>query len=111
MAEWKYVEKDGNPDKKGLYLTTVIHPEVKRIGKGYSEEDFEKTGTIFADVETRAFEKVVEENKQWIMENQPNEGLVWMEESGSYMHEYVYAWQELDDINTVTLPEGVIGRT
>ena len=47
------------------------------------------------------------ENDGWIMKDQPKEGLVWHEESGSYPSESVYAWLPLRDYPDISLPEGV----
>lgn len=87
--EWKIVEKDGNPDTEGLYDVVLIVSEGK-----------------LAVRETRYFGDAAEYHG-WIMDDQPEEGLVWTEETGSYPGERVYAWLPAREYPDIELPEGV----
>lgn len=104
--EWNYIEKDGNPTKEGLYWVTLIYPEVKKIEGTLN--DFEETGKVYANVETRYFGDAKEANG-WVMENQPETGLVWEEQVGSHAHERVHAWISIESVDLIAnLPEGVV---
>ncbi len=101
--KWNYVAKDGNPTKEGKYWVTLIHPEMRKVG----ENKWEPTGTMLAIVEQRWFGDA-SLCPDWIMSDQPKEGLVWTEECGSWQDESVYAWMEIEDVPMADLPEGVI---
>ena len=98
MEAWNYIEEVGNPKKAGVYHVVLIHPEYKN-GKA--------TGRMVASADTRLFDKA-EEFPGWIMKDQPDTGLVWLEESGSFLDERVHAWMKLPAISTVKLPNGVV---
>ena len=104
--KWNYVEKDGNPTVAGQYWVTLVYPEVKKVGAGYSEDDWKETGKVFGSLEERFFMDAKDAGN-WIMEDQPKEGLVWTEQSGSHMHERVHAWMPMEDIEIAEVPEGV----
>lgn len=100
MKKWNYVDKDGNPNKPGMYWVTLIHPEWK---------DGKKTGKMVAEVDARYYADLDKEPelKGWTMDDEPDNGLAWTEESGSYSGERVHAWIEIEDIGIAELPEGV----
>ena len=106
MPYWNYVAKHGNPDKEGLYDVILIYDQVERVDEGYTEDSFIPTGKQFAVRESRWFGPA-RVNDGWIMKDQPKEGLVWHEETGSYWNERVYAWYPLREYPDVELPEGV----
>jgi len=85
QAEWKYVEKDGNPKEMGTYYCLVVAPS-ENNGKTipYYEYDTRWLG----EGETA---------QAWKMDGQPDSGLVWTEQTGSMLGEQVYAWRELPD--------------
>ncbi len=95
MEHWKYVKKDGNPKKEGLYWVTLIYPVWKDQTKKY-----------VATVGTRYFGDA-KANASWKMEDQPDEGLVWTEECGSNEGEYVHAWMPIEEVPMADLPDGV----
>ena len=97
--KWNYVDKVGNPTKKGVYWTTLIYPEWR---------DRERTGRILASVGKRSFSEAGEAPESWVMEGQPKEGLVWTETFGSVKGEKVYAWMPVDEVDIAKLPDGVI---
>ena len=91
--DWKYIDKDGNPEKEGVYWVVLLY------------ENFGKT---IAEVDTRYFGEA-EKNEGWIMEGQPDTGLVWTEETGSYEGERVWAWAEIGRPQfPERLPENVV---
>lgn len=100
--KWNYVETDGNPKEPGLYWTTLIHPEWK---------DGKKTGKEIAETATRYFANLDTDPdmKDWTMDGEPSTGLAWTEETGSAMHEKVYAWMPMENvgIDIAKLPDGV----
>lgn len=96
--EWRIVEKDGNPKKEGVYFVIVIHP------KYYLGED---TGSRVAEIDSRLFGNA-EDWTDWIMEGQPDNGLVWKCKVPWRQGEYVYAWLEMDEKELPKLPEGVV---
>ena len=104
--DWKIVEKDGNPTKADTYYCIVIHPEVFRDEKA---NEWVETGKLIAERDTRFFADLEQtpDLKSWAMENQPDTGLVWTEQTGSHLGEYVYAWLPNVDEELPELPEGV----
>lgn len=100
-SNWRYVEKNGNPTKEGVYWVTLIYDEYKN-GK--------KTGRMVASVDSR-FYGDISDNKNlasWKMKGEPDTGLVWTMESGSAMSERVLAWMPMEEIEIAELPEGVV---
>lgn len=114
MNDWKIVAKEGNPEKEGVYDVILIYEETKYVGpEGEHRISDEcwiktgiKTGKRYAVRDSRWF-GMARENDGWIMKDQPKEGLVWHEESGSYPSESVYAWLPQRDYPDISLPEGV----
>ena len=110
MSDWKIVARDGNPEKEGVYDVILIYEEAKYKGPEgehlISEESWEKTGQRFAVRDSRWF-GMARADDGWIMKDQPKEGLVWHEETGSYMGESVYAWLHMRDYPEIELPECV----
>lgn len=96
--QWKYVEKDGNPTEVGEYYVTLIHP-VYDPGKTFIVK-------MVATVGIRYFGEY-EEAPTWAMKDQPKEGLVWFEQSGSDIEEHVHAWMPKDEMFISDLPDGV----
>ncbi|MDO4306010.1 MAG: hypothetical protein Q4C77_04185 [Eubacteriales bacterium] len=98
--QWNYVEKDGNPKVPGIYWCTLIANEWK---------DGKRTERRVAYVETRYFADLDKEPdaKSWAMEGEPETGLAWIEECGSYEGEKVHAWMTLEDVGIAELPDGV----
>ena len=100
-ADWKIVEKDGNPTVKGNYDVILIY-------NGWDKEKQEFTDELFATRETRYFCDAVKVGlENWVMNDQPDHGLVWTEETGSYPNERVYAWLPQRDYPDIALPNGV----
>ena len=91
---WHIVEQDGNPTKPGIYLCVLIYPH---------------EGQNLATVESRCFANLDEDPDLvgWKMDDQPDHGLAWTEETGSSPHEKVYVWAELPPVDYPKLPEGV----
>ena len=91
---WHNVEKEGNPTKPGIYLCVLI---------------YQHEGKSLATVESRPFADLDEDQDLagWKMDDQPEHGLAWCEESGSSPGEKVYLWAELPPVNYPKLPEGV----
>ncbi len=110
MEDWKYVAKDGNPEKEGVYDCVLIWEERKAKDPGkegvLTDDNFESTGRVLAFFDSRYFGPA-EKYEGWIMKDQPNEGLVWTEECGSYSGERVYAWLPARLYPDIELPEGV----
>lgn len=104
MSDWKYVEKDGNPDKAGVYPVILLYPESE-----FSEEENQprviEGGRVFATVDARYFGDA-EACDDWRRRSQPSEGLVWTEQTGSYFAEEVYAWLPVE-VSDIKLPENV----
>ena len=98
---WRYVLKDGNPEEPGVYWTTLIYDECK---------DNEFTGRKCATVESRMFADLDKEPflAAWIMNGQPETGLAWTQESGSWYNEEVWAWKPVEEIEMADLPSGVV---
>lgn len=85
IAEWKYVEKDGNPKEMGTYYCLVVAP-TEYNGKKIPHYEYDQRW--FGEGETA---------QAWKMDGQPDSGLVWTEQTGSMEGEQVYAWRELPD--------------
>lgn len=85
QAEWKYVEKDGNPKEMGTYYCLVVAP-AEYNGKTIPHYEYDQRW--FGEGETA---------QAWKMDGQPDSGLVWTEQTGSMEGEQVYAWRELPD--------------
>ena len=103
MDNWKYVQKDGNPEEAGPYTVVLIHDDGT-----YSDDDvFTPSGKVLANIEQRWFYPA-KKNDEWPMKDQPKEGLAWHMECGSYANEWVYAWlPEERQYPEVELPDGV----
>jgi hypothetical protein len=99
---WNYVDRHGNPDKEGEYDVILIYDESRYIG----DNIWEPTGKKFAVRETRYFGDA-SKFEGWVMKDQPEEGLAWSEECGSYMNERVYAWYPPREFPDVELPDDV----
>lgn len=100
-ADWRCVEKDGNPDAEGMYHVILIY-------SGWDSEKREPNGELYATREARWFGDAVKAGfENWVMRDQPDHGLVWTEETGSYPNERVYAWLPRRDYPDIELPEGV----
>ena len=96
--KWHYIDTEGNPQKAGVYWTALIFPEIR---------DGKDTGRTMVNVETRYFGDAME-SKGWIMQDQPEEGLVWTEQSFSWDREKVWAWAELSETPfPERIPDGV----
>ncbi|MCR5704225.1 MAG: hypothetical protein K6G85_06345 [Eubacterium sp.] len=85
QAEWKYVEKDGNPKEMGTYYCLVVAPS-----------EYNGKTIPYYEYDTRWFGEG-ETAQAWKMEGQPDSGLVWTEQTGSMQGEQVYAWRKLSD--------------
>ena len=85
QTEWKYVEKDGNPKEMGTYYCLVVAPS-EHNGKTIPYYEYDQRW--FGEGETA---------QAWMMDGQPDSGLVWTEQTGSMKGEQVYAWRELPD--------------
>lgn len=101
-SKWIY-SADGRPDKEGIYWCVLLYDEW---------EDGKRTGRKRATVDTRYFGDIADDvARTWVMDNEPETGLVWTEETGSYDHEQVWAWRPtlMDDplCKDIKLPYGV----
>lgn len=99
--KWHYRDEKGNPQTPGVYWVTLIYPEIR---------DGKETGRTVAEVDTRYFADIDKnpDLENWVMEDEPEHGLVWTEQTGSFEHERVWAWAELDETPfPERLPEGV----
>ena len=97
--KWRYVSKDGNPEKEGEYLVVLVYDEWR---------DNKPTGRHLATIDSRFFGDAEARGLEiWAMNGQPDCGLVWMEETGSGLNERVLCWLPYDS-SDVELPEGVI---
>lgn len=85
MADWKYVQKHGNPTTAGEYWVTLIYPEYDDAGNVIKR---------LACVDSRYFGEA-KMNIGWIMSDQPDEDLVWTEDIGSAKDESVWAWMPM----------------
>lgn len=103
---WNVVSKHGNPTKVGVYDVVLIYDQVERVDEGYDRDSLIPTGKQFAVRESRYFADATHA-PGWIMKDQPDHGLVWFQESGSYVNETVYAWMPLREYPDIELPEGV----
>ena len=97
--KWRYVSKDGNPEKEGVYLTVLVFEEW-RDGKPTGRRVATIDSGFFGNAEARGLQ-------EWAMIDQPEHGLVWTEENGSGMNERVLCWLP-NDQSEVELPEGVV---
>ena len=96
---WRYVSKEGNPDKEGIYLTVLIHDEWR---------DSKPTGRQLATIDTRFFCDADREGmREWAMNDQPEYGLIWTQETGSGANERVLCWMPQEYPDDIVLPEGV----
>ena len=86
-TEW-ISAKDRNPEEKGTYLVTIEYNKWV---------DGEMTDEIVTEVDTRWFGNGLELCPNWVMDDQPDEGLVWTEQCGSIKGERVIAWKPLSD--------------
>ena len=110
MEQWRIVERDGNPEKEGIYDVVLIYDEVtaKEVKNEHivPSYEYELTGRQFAFMDSRSFEDA-KRCGSWAMKGQPDEGLVWSQESGSCYNERVYAWLPPREFPDIELPEGV----
>ena len=90
---WKAIKRAGNPPKEGEYLVTIEFPETEWNEK--STRRPVKIGELRREVTTRYFGDAG--TGRWIMHDQPKEGLVWHEQSGSWWREKVVAWLPLEE--------------
>ena len=100
--KWNYVDTDGNPQKEGVYWATIIY-------HGWDREKQEPNDDKYVMIDTRYFCNAKEkEIDGWKMDDQPDSGLVWTEETGSMPSESVWAWAEMEETPFPDrLPEGV----
>lgn len=98
-ADWRFVARDGNPDKEGVYDVILIY-------HGWDKAKQEANDELFATRDLRWFGDA-DKCRGWAMEDQPDHGLVWSEETGSSPRERVYAWLPQRDYPNIALPEGV----
>ncbi len=100
MNRWRIVERDGNPKKAGMYFVILIYDEW---------ENGEKTGRSIAEKSTRYFVDIDKNPalRNWVMDDQPDHGFAWTEQTGSIAGERVYAWLDLDYTELPSVPEGV----
>lgn len=94
--KWNFVKTEGNPKEAGTYLCVLLYEE-------YNGDQL--TGELKANIDFRWFGNA-EGNEGWIMQDQPEEGLVWTEQVGSPYGETVYAWREFKVTDAPELPEG-----
>lgn len=88
---WHYMDTDGRPKKEGLYWVTLIF-------SGWDREKQEPNNEKFVMVDTRYFcDAKAEDLTDWTMVDEPNDGLVWTEETGSMPNERVWAWAEIEE--------------
>lgn len=98
MNDWRIVSEVGNPTEPGEYPCVLIYDEWV---------DGEPTGRKLAMIDDRYFGDA-EEFEGWIMNDQPETGLVWTEQTGSCINESVYAWMPFAEYKRIPLPNGVI---
>ena len=103
--KWHYVDEEGNPKKSGVYWVTLIYPEQKKVDEEGNE--WKATGKTLVDVDTRYLGEATKDNLEWKMQGQPDNGLIWTQETGSYEGETVWAWAEMEETPLPErLPEG-----
>lgn len=110
MEHWNIVNEVGNPKEEGLYPAVIIFNEVEHHPEKESDacDGWIPTGKRKAFVDTRYFcDAKKRDLEAWIMKDQPKEGLVWTEESGSAYGESVYAWLPGPRYPNIKLPDGV----
>ena len=107
---WKLTEKDGNPQKEGIYFVILIAPELKEYKMDKDGNDVsEYTGRNLAWYDCRYLAKGPINNDSWAMKDQPeNADYYWTEQTGSSFNERVYAWMDISDLDAPELPEGVV---
>lgn len=89
---WHYMDTEGRPKKAGTYWVTLIFD----TWGNKKEASKNKKSTM---IDTRYFCDAKAENLlSWVMNNEPKEGLVWTQKSGSMPNEQVYAWAEIEEI-------------
>lgn len=96
----KWRPADERPTEEGVYWCVLLHDEYK---------DYKPTGRKLADIETRCFGVVDGVDRSWVMDGEPETGLVWKEETGSWTGEKVWMWKPMldDDLSEdVKLPDG-----
>ena len=100
--KWKYTDTDGRPKKAGVYWAAVIF-------NGWDKEKQQPNNELFVMVDTRYFgDAKAEDLESWKMNGEPDEGLVWTEETGSFSNERVWAWAEIEETPfPERLPDGV----
>jgi len=97
---WNIVSEVGNPKKPGLYPVTLIYREV---------ENGEETGRKCAVIDSRYFAPASEDAEGWAMDDQDTtQPAYWVEETGSYFGENVYAWKNFDDSDFPPLPDDIV---
>lgn len=94
--KWHIVAEEGNPKNTGVYLVVLI----------YNEWNCGITKQKNVTVDTRWFGNI-EDSCDWAMNDQPDTGLVWTEQTGSLPNESVYAWLEIPESELPRLPEGL----
>ena len=122
--EWKYVEKDGNPNKPGSYVCLLVSPEYKSIAADKDpclsdkdwEETHEETGRLEAFIDVRYLSEsggkvfcggeAVDDMDGWAMEGEDTSKLFWTEQTGSSYRERVIAWLAMDPAEVPKLPDG-----
>ena len=100
-ADWKYVEKDGNPEEMGTYYCLLVSPQELENGDVITHYEFDERW--FGDAQSPVAEG-------WIMGGQPDHGLVWTEQCGSRENERVYAWKELPDTSGIVIDPAAFSR-
>lgn len=90
------------PEKDDIYWVTLSY-------EGWDEKKNEPNGVRDGvAVDTRWFGNAYERGSgAWVMDGEPEEGLVWTEECGSYPKEHVEAWAPMESIEPfVREPDG-----
>ena len=93
MTKWNF----NRPTEEGNYYCLLIREEWY---------DGKPTGRTVAWCEARHFGRC----HSWKMDGEPDTGLVWEEQTGSYQGEKVHAWTELPPLPEcdLDLPAGVV---
>jgi len=93
--KWNYVDKDGNPKEAGVYHVTLLYPELDLVEGRY----WKPTGKMLVTIDDRFFADLTRrpDLAYWKMCGQPDSGLVWTTECGSYANETVWAWAEIEE--------------
>ena len=109
METWRIVKEHGNPKKTGVYDVILIYdeeavkPDAKATHGFYGSDDYYLTGRTFAFRSSRYFGNAFGRDG-WIMKDQPETGLVWLQQSGSFPTERVYAWLPPRNYPDIELP-------